>query len=325
VAPPFVLELFGGCGGLAEGLRRAGLRPSLTVERDDDACDSYARNLDLRPLRLDVRELVRATRAGWHLTSPVDLLVADPTARIPQASDSAEGGVDQEMLGLVTAFVQLVRPRAFLVAYGKGRDDERDWSAVQRTIGDLSAGGYCVRDALEVDAADYGVPQHRWERFLYGHCDGPCVRWPERTHGSPEECATLALPGTRGLLPWATCRAALAQVHAPEPFGRRDGWPWEAPATTVSTTGRIGKRSPNASADPQTLRLSEAAAGLLQGFPDGWQIVGSTKRSRWAQIGGAIPPPLAEAVGRSIRAALEPGVTTVARRSVEGLCCEARP
>jgi site-specific DNA-cytosine methylase len=51
---------------------------------------------------------------------------------------------------------------------------------------------------------------------------------------------------------------------------------------------------------PNAIVLSERAAGILQGFPDGWTFAGKTKRARWAQIGMAMPPPLAEAVGRSI-------------------------
>jgi site-specific DNA-cytosine methylase len=52
------------------------------------------------------------------------------------------------------------------------------------------------------------------------------------------------------------------------------------------------------------IRLSERAAVILQGLPEGWQIAGRTRRARWEQIATAVPPPLAEAVGRSVLAAL---------------------
>ena len=41
----------------------------------------------------------------------------------------------------------------------------------------------------------------------------------------------------------------------------------------------------------------------LQGFPDDWQISGR-KTAAYRQVGNAFPPPVAEAVGRSIREAL---------------------
>jgi len=48
------------------------------------------------------------------------------------------------------------------------------------------------------------------------------------------------------------------------------------------------------------IKLSERAGLILQGFPDGWHVAGKTKRSRWSQIGQAMPPPLAHAVATSI-------------------------
>jgi site-specific DNA-cytosine methylase len=48
MTPLVVLELFAGSGGLAEGLRRAGIVPSMAFERDGDACESYDRNLGLQ-------------------------------------------------------------------------------------------------------------------------------------------------------------------------------------------------------------------------------------------------------------------------------------
>lgn len=55
---------------------------------------------------------------------------------------------------------------------------------------------------------------------------------------------------------------------------------------------------------PNAITLSERAGAILQGFPERWVFAGKTKRSRWSMIGQAMPPPLAEAVGRSILRAL---------------------
>ncbi|CAM5268033.1 DNA (cytosine-5-)-methyltransferase OS=Streptomyces albaduncus OX=68172 GN=FHS32_000146 PE=3 SV=1 [Streptomyces griseoloalbus] len=50
-------------------------------------------------------------------------------------------------------------------------------------------------------------------------------------------------------------------------------------------------------------KLTVEQAALIQSFPTGWTFVGG-KTSRYRQIGHAMPPPLATAVGRSIAAAL---------------------
>lgn len=85
-------------------------------------------------------------------------------------------------------------------------------------------------------------------------------------------------------------------------------WPWERLATTVTAADRLappghhGKSflSDNRGHGPNAIQLSEKAAAILQGFPDRWVFSGATKRARWAQIGMAMPPPLGEAVARSI-------------------------
>jgi DNA (cytosine-5)-methyltransferase 1 len=45
-------------------------------------------------------------------------------------------------------------------------------------------------------------------------------------------------------------------------------------------------------------------AAALQGFPRDWLISGR-KTAGYRQIGNAFPPPVAQAVGRSIRSAIE--------------------
>lgn len=84
-------------------------------------------------------------------------------------------------------------------------------------------------------------------------------------------------------------------------------WPWDRPATTVTDDERLappGRRPAEGIGSilsaPNAIVLSERAAAILQGFPDGWLFVGRTKRSRWSQIGQAVPPPLAEAIGRAV-------------------------
>jgi site-specific DNA-cytosine methylase len=51
-------------------------------------------------------------------------------------------------------------------------------------------------------------------------------------------------------------------------------------------------------AGTEAIRLTEAEGLTLQGFPPGYRIVGASASSRWRQIGNAVPPPLAAAIGR---------------------------
>jgi site-specific DNA-cytosine methylase len=83
-------------------------------------------------------------------------------------------------------------------------------------------------------------------------------------------------------------------------------WPWDRPATTIqgderlSAAGHHDPKVSNSQHGPNAIILSERAAAILQGFPESWTFAGATKRARWSQLGQAMPPPLAEAVARSV-------------------------
>jgi site-specific DNA-cytosine methylase len=152
-------------------------------------------------------------------------------------------GLDDQhdMLLETVALVRHIKPRAFLIANVPGLDDGPNWPIVQRTIGSLSKLGYCI-DFARLDAADYGVPQHRFRPFWYGHLHAelPCVQWPARTHGSPAECRNTTIAGIVPIVPWVTCRQALAHLPLKE-LGRPIRLRWR---------GANGKRIASTPDDP---------------------------------------------------------------------------
>jgi len=86
--------------------------------------------------------------------------------------------------------------------------------------------------------------------------------------------------------------------------GKVMAWPWDRPATVVHSDAG-GRMTDNRGHGPNAIKLSEKAAAILQGFPEGWIFSGETKKARWGMIGMAMPPPLGEAVGRSIAAQMK--------------------
>lgn len=397
------LELFGCSGGMAEGFRRAGIRFDLVIDFDPDACDSYEANLGHRPVRMDVSDLLRMARIGWRPADRIDLIVADPPCTPWSRAGKGLGTDDKrDRLAETVDLIRLLLPSCWLIGNVPGLQDAPNWHIVQDLIGGLFNVGYCVKDYAQLNAADYGVPQHRIRPFWFGHLDGPCLRWPQQTHSAPAIARNCTLPGLEPLKPWVTCREALMHLPLSEigkpirvaprmadggymvsepdkparvittkscsggslimnpkhPISRPDEpsmticcrdrggaqggnaveWPWERPATAVCCDERLAyyghheggswltPRRPEpwpwnrpstvvqASIDkiapanekggrfgPNAIRLTEKAAAILQGFPKGWVFVGRTKRSRWSQIGQAMPPPLAAAVATSLR------------------------
>jgi DNA (cytosine-5)-methyltransferase 1 len=379
---PLDIEVFPCSGGMAEGFRRAGVVFDFAFERDADACESYASNLGHRPVQMDVRDLLRMLRGGWR-PGPVRLLVADPPCT-PWSRAGKRLGVkdERDMLRVTTELVELLEPQAYLIGNVPGLDDSTQVHHMRAALDPLDEMGYCTQDFISLDAADYGVAQHRVRPFWYGHRRGtPCIRWPAPTHCSPFESRQLRIDGPP-LKPWVTCRQALQhlpleelgrpvrvrnkssfhpcsdsekpantisaaitgnggnvllserledpnrpptcadEVHRTITTGGRGhqfavSWPWDRPATTVHADdvlapyGRNGRTGEHQKYHPNAVVLSERAAALLQGFPEGWVFSGKTKTTRWSQLGQAMPPPLAHAVARSVVEQLE-GCSTVA-------------
>jgi site-specific DNA-cytosine methylase len=211
------LEVFCCSGGMAEGFRLAGIDFDLAFDKDDDACESYHRNLGHRPVQIDVHDLVRMAENGWR--PDVWLLVADPPCT-PWSSGGKREGLDdpRDCLRPTINLIRLLQPDCYLIGNVPGLEHAGNEGALEQTIGTLSRCGYCTADFVVLDAADFGVPQHRIRPFWFGHKRGtPCITWPARTHGPPT--AKGELPGFE-LAPWVTAGAALADL--PEAvLGRR--------------------------------------------------------------------------------------------------------
>lgn len=328
-------ELFGCAGGMAEGFRRAGIEFELSFDRDPDACASYARNLGHEPLCVDVHELLPAEQP----MPPLDLLVADPPCT-PWSRAGNRRGLDDPRDCLVATrdLILAWRPRAYLIGNIPGLDDASNLSVLRDLFAPLATAGYCVADFVRLDAADFGVPQRRVRPFWFGHRGGSCLTWPTPTHCNPALLAPV-LFSAAARLPWVSCREALGHLPADEigelvthlrmnprhppcrggepartqtarAAGGHAGaqlleWPWDRPATTVMEDARLATPGHHARSGQfgigSVRKLSERARAVLQGFPEHWEFVGRTQRSRAGQIGMAMPPPLAHAVATSIR------------------------
>lgn len=243
------VELFSCAGGMAEGFRRAGILFDLAIDFAEDHCTSYETNIGHRPVRMDARDLLRMVKLGWHVE--IDLLVGDPPCTPWSRAGKRLGQSDErDMLEVTCDLIALLKPRRYLIGNVPGLDDAVNLHVVQRTIGALSRHGYCTADFARLDAADYGVPQHRIRPFWFGHLTGPCIRWPQSTHGGAEQLATAPMFDCGRIAPWVTCEQALG--HLPDDqlgrqikLPRRKGFTpssLDAPAMTVTAGDGGGHR-----------------------------------------------------------------------------------
>ena len=209
--------------------------------------------------------------------------------------------------------------------------DERSGSAIRQLLNDVYGLGYHVVFGV-LDAADYGAPQRRLRFIMLGSRDWPPPALPSPVHGTEGSGlkpfrtvrdAIYHLQNDPGLGSEYTPPVRRFFAMVPEGGNWRDlpvklqpealggSWAagggktgfyrrlsWDAPSPTI--TGRANRKG-SALCHPKANRpVSVRECAALQGFPEGWQFVGSMN-AQYMQIGNAVPVPLSKAIAASFR------------------------
>jgi len=320
-------------------LERASFIPLFAFDTDEKSVDTYTRNLSGECLVRDVRDLSGAEilqRVGLAIGELALFAGGPPCQGFSKQKRGAHLGDDRNRL--VLEYVRLVRelePRFFffenVAIFGQKRGREY--------ISEMSKQLAHYRLVPHFyNCADYGLSQKRMRFIIVGrradqeapfHPPKPTVtRWA--TVG--EAIGDLPEPPTDYTHHPDFANHQRARVtdlnierfsHVPQGGGWRDiperlrlechkgvdpksgGWPdvygrleWDGQCPTITggfdsfTRGRYGHPK-------QDRPLTPREAARIQGFPDDFVFEGTRGHVR-SQIGNAVPPPLAEAVGREI-------------------------
>ncbi len=324
------VDLFCGCGGLSLGLEWAGFTSILAVDRDHNCTATYAAHFtQTKVLTTDAHTLDFSPWAN------VDLLAGGPPCQPFSVKGKQHGRFDdRDGLPIFIRAASELRPRYILMenvpALAAGRHAAYLHEAVLKPLQEL---GYGVRIAI-LNAADYGVPQYRKRLILLAAQNGEPPDFPTRTHGSGglphRTCGEVLVDEPQDGLCSAKVTFASRPIMRPNPYA----------GSVVNGSGRpldLGRPSPTllaamggnatpildrggvllayhaylrAGGKPRmgtvegVRRLSLRECARLQSFPDDFEFVGSLS-SRYKQVGNAVPPLLAEALGRELRATLE--------------------
>jgi DNA (cytosine-5)-methyltransferase 1 len=198
---PIAIDLFAGAGGFSLGIEQAGFDVLVAVERDPIHAAVYTFNFpqtkvlcadittlssaEIRQVLLAEAHKTRNTRDNIHLvptthyplptTHPeIDLIIGGPPCQ--GFSIMGKGCVEDERNNLVFHFCRLVtelQPRYFVMENVPGMLTKRYAEFLSQLIAKFEQGGYCITQQVQVlDAADFGVPQHRRRLFLIGSREG---------------------------------------------------------------------------------------------------------------------------------------------------------
>jgi len=326
VSAPVCVDLFCGCGGLSTGLLDAGIDVRVGVDLDAPSIATFALNhapRGSRSLQADVRELTGA-RLAELAGAKIELLVGGPPCQ-PFSIAGKRQALEDHRGDLVFEFVRLLAetkadayifenvPNLASVAKGKILTD---------LLEAFAQAGYSA-DPYKLLAADYGVAQMRKRLFVVGTRNrGEIPTPPPATHA----------PEANGRLPYLTASDVLEDLpdvfapdatqvanHEPtfhsqamlatfatlapgtrEPKSRHDRLRPDRPGYTLRAgTGNFSPLRPVHYKYDRVLSVRECAR--LQSFADDFHWPDEQARlQQYRQVGNAVPPLLACAVGRHV-------------------------
>jgi DNA (cytosine-5)-methyltransferase 1 len=317
------LEICAGAGGQALGLERAGFAPAMLIDNDPDTCATLRTN---RP-HWDVRQTdVRPFTAAEHpQVLDVDLM-SGGMPRTPYSVASRQHGADDErdLLEVAIWLASEVRPKAIMIENVPPLLTDAKFAEGRRFVYEmLDHLGYQF-DWGTLNAEAFGVPQRRPHSVLIAMRpkDFDRFQWPEPIGAPPTVGEVLRSSMASGGWPGADAWATAANTVAPTIVGgsKKHGGADLGPTGAKKAWARLGINGTSLGDAPPPPdfvlmhgvgkhgrdglpRLTIPQVARLQGFPDDWIFAGK-KTSRYRQVAQTLPPPVAEALGRSIAEAL---------------------
>jgi len=336
--PIVAFDVFCGAGGVTYGLTKAGIKVAVGVDKNEDCRLTFTQNNPaVKFLALDVEDLsgrMLLSHAPTINQNDFLLLAAcAPCQPFSSHNQSRREADDRAVLRHVERLVREMRPDFLFIENVRGLQKVPGHSAFRRLVGTLRTLRYNVTYAV-VDAAHYGVPQHRLRLVLTASLYRSAP-WPTGMYGDKP-----------GLSPFVTVKDAISQYPAlkageehpilpnhiaaklvehnlrrlratPDNGGSRASWPaslvldchkthdghtdvygrlqWDAPAPTLTT--KCTSLSNGRYGHPEQDRaISVREAAALQSFDDSYMFYGGLRQIT-RQIGNAVPPRLAERFG----------------------------
>ncbi len=219
-----VADLFCGAGGLSQGFQRAGFELVCGIDNDPPAVETYRANLGDHAVCREIAEYTELPEAAVIAGGPPCQGFSSAGLRRPGDSRNT----------LVSCFAQVVvrhRPLAFVFENVEGFLTAEGGSRVLELLTPLVGAGYRIH-LRKVNAANYGVPQHRKRVIAVGGL-GWEPPFPDPTHtayGAPGAAlGGTCLPRTpsveealAGLPPAATAGPGVPQGHFYRPLAGVD-------------------------------------------------------------------------------------------------------
>lgn len=303
------IEICAGAGGQALGIERAGFKHLALVEIDKDACATLRKN---RPEWNVVEGDVKLFSAKKYIG--IDLLAGGvPCPPFSVAGKQLGHEDDRDLFPEALRLVRECNPKAVMLENVRGLFDPKFKDYREKIKKELNGMGYECEWGL-IHTHHHGVPQLRPRTLLIALKKEymPYFHWPLHSITPPPTVGKLLLEemssnGWEGAEAWANQADGIAPtlVGGSKKHGGADLGPTRSRNAwkKLGIDGRgIADEAP-ARGFTGLPKLTVKMAAKVQGFPENWLISGK-KTPAYRQIGNAFPPPVAEAVAKSIYNAL---------------------
>ena len=339
-----VVDLFCGIGGLSHGLRRAGFDVAAGVDADRSCKYAFETNNDATFFGSPLEDVsVADIRAMFPEGSRRILVGCAPCTPFSAYAPGSKSRSDKwSLVSLFLDRILEVQPDIVSMENVPRLRSFNDCSVFRDFIDGLGNAGYHVAEDI-LDAADYGVPQHRRRLVVLASKLGP-IQLPAPTHerhrtvrdaigdltplpaggADPSDrvhraasLSPLNLQRIRASKPgrawteWddpeliAECHKRASGKSYRNVYGRME---WDRPAPTL-TTGCFSFGRGRFGHPEQDRAISLREAALLQSFPPDYLFVAPEEPIAFAtsgrHIGNAIPVGLAGAIGHGIHGHLQ--------------------
>lgn len=191
------ISIFSGCGGLSLGFSAAGFKISGYVELEQKLRNIYAQNFPTTPqMGTDITDICDEDLNDFvHRLGPIDVIVGGPPCQgFSLAGKREVGDPRNQLFKHYLRFVDAFRPKLAIMENVRLLMSMKNQSGIlvkDEIIALFGEHGYEIK-AFEINAKDFGVPQHR-ERviFVAVRCDlGKLPTIPHATHGMNSDLFT---------------------------------------------------------------------------------------------------------------------------------------
>jgi DNA (cytosine-5)-methyltransferase 1 len=303
-----IVSLFSGAGGMDLGLIMAGHTVVWANDIYHDAVETYKHNIG----HIDNRDI--KTVKSSEIPS-CDVIVGGFPCQGFSVANRKRFAKDprNQLYKEMVRIIKDLKPNYFICENVKGLASLDNGKVLKKILKDFKKVGYNVQPSI-LDAADYGVPQHRHRLIMFGSKRDlalPSNFPPTKTHCDPSK-------NDGNFSNWISVGEALK--HFPEPGDKGCAFlNHENSKYKLRFNGHLGHRTidPNRPSPTVTARGDEKGGvvvvhhpsnkrritvremAAIQSFPDTFRFYG-TKTSGYRQIANAVPVLLGKALGKML-------------------------